>query len=190
MRVMWMLEELGEHYAYDPAPPHAPAAVAASPAGKIPVLLIDGEPLTDSVAIVQYLADSHDRLTHPAGTLARARQDSMTQFCVDEVEGALWTAGKHSFVLPEALRVPQIKETCRYEFARAMETLAARLGDKTFITGETFTVPDLLLGHCAGWAESAKFAPPGGLVGAYFARLRARPALAAAMVRGARAIAA
>ena len=188
MRVMWMLEELGETYAYDPAPPQSEAARAANPAGKIPVLFVDDTVLTDSVAIVQYLADSHSRFTHPAGTLARARQDGFTQFCVDEVEGALWTAGKHSFALPENLRVPQVKETCRAEFARAMETLAARLGDTPFVTGDAFTVPDLLLGHCAAWAEAAKFALPGGQVGAYFARVRARPALATAMARGARAL--
>jgi len=188
MRVMWMLEELGETYAYGPAPPQSEAARAANPAGKIPVLFVDDTVLTDSVAIVQYLADSHSRFTHPAGTLARARQDGFTQFCVDEVEGALWTAGKHSFALPENLRVPQVKETCRAEFARAMETLAARLGDNPFVTGDSFTVPDLLLGHCAAWAEAAKFALPGGQVGAYFARVRARPALAAAMARGARAL--
>lgn len=190
MRVMWMLEELAEPYDYNPALPQSTAAKAANPAGKIPVLFVGDQPLTDSVAIVQFLADSHSRFTHPAGTLARARQDGFTQFCVDEVEGALWTAGKHSFVLPEALRVPQIKATCRAEFARAMETLAARLGDRPFVAGDAFTVPDLLLGHCAGWAEAAKFDLPDGPVGAYFARLRARPALAAAMARAASALAA
>ncbi|WP_093248271.1 glutathione S-transferase family protein [Rubrimonas cliftonensis] len=190
MRVLWMLEELGESCDYDPALPRSETAFAVNDAGKIPVLVVDGEAITDSVAIVQYLADRAGALTAPAGTLARARQDSFTQFCVDEIEGALWTAGKHSFALPEALRVPAVKETCRAEFARAMETLERRLGDAPFVTGDAFTVPDLLLGHCAGWAESAKFDLPGGSVGAYLGRVRARPALAAAMNRGAAAIAA
>ncbi len=181
MRVLWMLEELGEDYAHVPAPPHAPEIRAVNPDGKFPALVVDGEALTDSVAIVQFLADRAGRLTHPAGTLARARQDGFTQFCVDEVEGALWTAGKHSFALPEALRVPQVKETARAEFARAMETLARRLADREFVTDGGFTVPDLLLGHCAGWAEAAKFDLPGGAVGAYFDRLRGRPALRRAM---------
>lgn len=185
MRVLWMLEELGETYDYDPAPPQSPAILAVNPSGKIPALKVDDTVLTDSVAILTFLADSHGKLTFPAGTLARAHQDAFTQFCVDEVEGALWTAGKHSFVLPEALRVPAIKATCRFEFDRAMTTLAGRLGDMDFVMGDTFTVPDLLLGHCAGWAEAAKFDLPGGRLGAYFARLRARPALAAAMARAA-----
>lgn len=187
MRVLWMLEELGQPYAHRSAAPQSAEIRAVNPAGKIPVLLVDGAALTDSVAIVTYLADRHAALTKPAGTLDRARQDGFTQFCVDEVEGALWTAGKHSFALPEALRVPQVKETARAEFDAAMATLADRLGDGPYVMGDEFTVPDLLLGHCAGWAEAAKFALPGGAVGAYFARVRARPALAAAMARAARA---
>lgn len=184
IRVTWMLEELGEPYEQVPCAPHSPEVLAVNPGGKVPALVVDGETLTDSVAIIQFLADRHGKLTAPAGTIARARQDGFTQFCVDEIEGALWTAGKHSFVLPEAERVPQIKETARAEFARAMATLERRLGDRTFVTDLGFTVPDLLLGHCAGWAVSAKFALPGGTVGAYFERLRSRPALAAAMKRG------
>jgi glutathione S-transferase len=187
MRIMWMLEELGEPYEYDPAPPHSPAILAVNPSGKIPALKVDDTVLTDSVAILTFLADRHGKLTFPAGTLERARQDAFTQFCIDEIEGALWTAGKHSFVLPEEMRVPAIKATCRFEFDRAMRTLETRLGDNEFVMGGAFTIPDLLFGHAAGWAESAKFDLPGGKAGAYFARLRARPALAAAMKRGAAA---
>lgn len=187
LRVMWMLEELGEPYDLVPVAPQSDAIRAINPEGKIPAITLEGGTLTDSVAIVQFLADRAGRLTAPAGTLARARQDAFTQFCVDEVEGPLWTAGKHSFALPEALRVPQIKETARAEFARAMQTLERRLGGAEFVTPLGFTVPDLLLGHCAGWAVQARFTLPAGPVGAYFERLRARPALAAALRKGAKA---
>lgn len=183
MRVLWALEELEQTYDYVPAPPRSQQVSAHNPDGKVPVLLVDGQAVTDSVAIVQFLADRHGALTHPAGTLERARQDAMTQFCVDEIEGALWTAAKNSFVLPEDKRVPAIKDTCRYEFAVAMDRLAARLGQSEFIAGADMTVPDILLGHCAGWAVAAKFELPGGPVGAYFDRLRQRAALRCAMQR-------
>jgi len=97
------------------------------------------------------------------------------------VDGPLWTASKHRFALPEELRVPAVKETARAEFARAMALLARRLGDNPYVMGARFTVPDLILGHCAGWAEAAKFALPDGPVRAYADRVRARPALARAM---------
>jgi glutathione S-transferase len=148
---------------------------------------VDGAVLTDSVAIVQFLADRHGQLTHPAGTIARAVQDGFTQFCCDEIDGSLWLASKHTFVLPEAERLPGAKAVARAEFARAMATLERRLGQGPWLTGETFTVPDLLIGHCAGWAERAKFDMPEGPVGDYLARVRARPAFARAMEASARA---
>lgn len=175
-RVIWMLEELGQPYDIVPAMPRSEDAIARNPSGKVPILEVDGVPVTDSVAICTYLADKHGAITHRAGSLARAHQDSVTQFIVDEIEGALWTAAKHRFALPEPLRVPEIKETCRSEFAFGMERLLARLGDKPFATGETFTVPDLLAGHCSVWAANAKFDIPEGPLSAYFARVCARPA--------------
>ena len=44
------------------------------------------ETLRDIVAICQFLADKHGKLTYPAGSLARAKQDSFTQFAMDDVE--------------------------------------------------------------------------------------------------------
>lgn len=181
MRVIWALEEIGVPYEVRPAAPRSPDILAVNPSGKVPALLVDGRTLTDSVAIVQFLADRHGALTHPAGSLERGEQDGFTQFAVDEVDGPLWLAARHSFVLPEAMRLPAIKAVARHEFAQAMATLATRLGDRPFVTGDTFTVPDLILGHCAGWAERAKFDLPTGPVGAYFERVRARPALARAL---------
>lgn len=175
-RVYWILEELGQKYDFIAAAPHAPEIKILNPTGKVPCLLVDDEPIFDSVAIIQFLADKHTALTFPAGTVKRAQQDSFTQFCVDEVEGALWTAAKNTFALPEKVRVPAIKETARYEFARAMRALEARLGDNEFVMGDTFTVPDLLLGHCAKWATAAKFDLPTGLVSAYFERIASREA--------------
>ena len=178
VRVLWMLEELGQPYELVPAAPRTEEVVARNPSGKVPVLEVDGAALTDSVAICQFLADRHGRFTHPAGSIERARQDGLTQFCVDEVEGTLWTFAKHKFVLPEEYRVADIRPACAYEFDKAMRSLEARLGDKPFVMGADMTVPDLLLGHCAVWARNAKFAWPEGTVGDYFARMTSRPALA------------
>lgn len=183
MRVYWMMEELGLEYEINLAPPRSEDVQALNPSGKVPCLLVDGEAIIDSVAIVQFLADKHGDLTYPAGTTERARQDSFTQFCVDEIEGALWMAAKNTFIHPENMRVPAIKETARYEFANAMKTLETRLGDRKFVMGDRFTVPDLLFGHCASWAKAARFDLPGGPVGAYFKRLTGREAYKRAIVK-------
>ncbi len=185
-RVAWMLEEIGADYEIEPAPPQSDAARAYNPTGKVPVLVDPDAGLTisDSVAILTYLGDRHGVLTFPAGTPERGRQDSLTQFCVDEVEGALWTAAKHSFALPEEVRCKEVKPACKFEFDRAMATLETRLGDGPFAMGETFTIPDILFAHCANWAEfGTKWPLPGGKVGDYLGRVRTRPALARAEAR-------
>jgi len=176
MRVYWALEEMGLDYEINTTPPRTEEVRAHNPSGKVPCLIVDGEAIIDSVAIVQFLADKHSQLTFPAGTVKRAQQDSFTQFCCDEVDGSLWMAAKNSFIHPEDMRVPAIKPTAKYEFANAMTTLETRLGDNEFVMGDTFTVPDLLLGHCANWAVGAKFDLPDGKVGEYFKRVTARPA--------------
>jgi glutathione S-transferase len=190
LRVLWALEELGLAYRAVHAPPRSEAVRALNPAGKVPVMTVEGAALTDSVAIVQFLADRHGGMTHPAGTVARALQDGVTQFACDEVDGPLWLASKHGFILPEAERLAGTKAAARAEHARAMATLDRRLGDAAFVAGDAFTVPDLILGHCAGWAVAAKFDPPPPRVAAYFERLRARPALARAVAAGEAAAAA
>ena len=176
MRVYWTLEEMGLDYEMVLISPRSDEVKAINPSGKVPCLIVDGEAIIDSVAIIQYLADKHGKMTFPAGTIKRAQQDSFTQFCVDEIEGALWTAAKNSFIHPEDIRVPEIKATAKYEFAKAMKTLEARLGGNEFVMGDTFTIPDLLLGHCANWAKTAKFEVPEGPVSEYFARITSRPA--------------
>lgn len=183
LRVMWMLEELGLDYEVQPSEPRSDEVRRWNPSGKIPLLYVEDAVLIDSVAIVTFLADRHNALTMKAGTIPRAIQDSFTQFCVDEVEGPLWTTAKNSFIHPEELRVPSIKTVCRLEFDRAMTTLAARLGEQEYVMGGAFTVPDLILGHCASWAQRAKFDIPEGPLSAYFDRILARPAYAAAMAR-------
>ena len=181
LRVLWMLEELGVPYDHRPAAPRSDEVTALYPAGKIPVLLVDGTPLTDSTAILTYLADRHGKLTYPAGTLDRARQDGHTQFILDELDALLWTASRHSFVLPEDLRVGEIKDSLKWEYGNSLDRLESRLGGNEFLMGDKMTVPDLIAAHCAGWAVNAKFPEPGTKLQSYFDRLRNRPAFKAAM---------
>ncbi len=189
-RVHWMLEELGQDFEIRIAKPHSDTLREGNPGGRAPALHDGDTVIPDSVAIITYLTDKHGACTHPAGSPRRGRQDAMTQFCVDEVEGALWTASKNSFVHPEDKRCGDVVPICKFEFAKAMKTLEAHLDGREFIAGEQFTVPDLVLGHCAGWAANIKFEVPEGPVADYFARMRARPAFQRAFDKGDAAIAA
>lgn len=183
IRVAWMLEELGQSYVWHAAPPRSDAARAHHPLGKIPLLLVDGTVLADSVAIMQFLADRHGGLTHPAGSLDRARQDAATQHLVAEVDAALWTGSKHTHVLPEAERQAAMLPVAAAEFGRAMAALETLWEGGPYLAGEIVTVPDILACHCAGWARMRKLALPDGAFGNYLKSLRHRPSIAAAKAR-------
>ena len=175
-RVLWMLEELGVDYEHEPAAPRSEEVKAINPAGKAPVLIVDGTPITDSTAILTFLADRHGALTYPAGTLDRARQDSLTQFLLDELDSILWTAARHSFILPEELRQSGIKNSLKWEFERSQKTLVSRMGKGDFLMGDTMTVADIILTHCGNWADTANFEISEPRLRDYFDRMRTRPA--------------
>ena len=186
MRVLWTLEELGQPHDHLPAAPRSEAVRALNPSGKIPVLTDGDAVLTDSVAIMTYLADRHGALTHPAGTHARASQDAITHMLIDEFDAILWAAAKHSFVLPEDQRRPEIKESLRAEFLRseaALEAVLARSGGP-WLMGGAFTLPDILAVHCLDWAAGARFGPRSEALRSYAERARARPAYGRAAARG------
>ena len=173
LRVLWLLEELGLPYEHVPAQPRSPEARASNPSGKIPALVTEEGALTDSTAILHYLADREGRLTHPAGTPGRARQDAVTFRVLDEVEGPLWLAARHGFVLPEDRRVPAVKDTARREAAEALARIEA---PQDFAAGDAFTVADIVLAHCIRWATNAKVEPIPEALAAYAARMAGRPA--------------
>lgn len=176
LRVIWMLEELGQPYDHVPALPQSDSVVQINPAGKVPVLIYDGTPITDSTAIMTFLADRHGKMTYPAGTLERARQDSLTQFLLDEFDAALWLAARHSFVLPEELRLSAIKNTLRWEFEKSQKQLIHRMGEGDFVIGDQMTVPDIILAHCLIWALTAKFPVIEPRLSKFLAQMRERPA--------------
>ena len=186
MRVLWMLEELEQPYEHRPSPPRSDEVRALNPSGKVPVLVDDGAVLTDSVAIMTFLADRHDALTHPAGTHGRARQDAVTNLILDEFDAILWMAAKHGFVLPEAERRPEVKEGLRLEMTRseaALRKVLERSGGP-WLTGEAFLLCDILAAHCLGWAVAAKMGVGDEALRDYMDRARARPAFGRAATSG------
>ena len=179
-RVYWLLEELGVAYERISARPHAQEVTRINPSGKIPVLLHGEAAITDSTAIMTWLADRHGGLAFPCGSLERARQDSHTQFLLDEFDACLWMAARHTAYLPEEHRVPAVVDSLKWEFSRSQERFAERLGEGPFLMGEKMTIPDIIAAHCGRWAMSAGF-PVGHVLKEYTERLTAREAFARAL---------
>ena len=183
-RPLWLLEELGVEFAHRPAAPRSDEIVALNPSGKVPALLVDGRAVTDSTAILTYLADRHGRFTAPPGTLARARQDAAMLMALDEMDAVLWTAARHSFVLPKDRRLPAIKDSLKWEFARTMDRLDSALTGREHVGGEAFSIADIVTAHCLRWAERAGFPVDAARVADYRDRMLSRPAALRAAARG------
>lgn len=184
-RVLWMLEEIAEFYDYIEAGPHSEAILAVNPSGKVPALGVDGTVITDSTAILTYLADRHGKLTYPAGSLDRARQDALTHCILDEIESLLWIGTRHKFTLPEDQRVADLNPSLKWEFVRNLKHLESRFCGP-FAMGDKMTITDIILTHNLNWAFGAKFPIESDALVNYAKRMRARDAFkrVAAMTKG------
>jgi len=174
-RVLWTLEEIGQPYTHVAAGPLTPEAKEYSPLGKIPALKDGDAVLTDSVAIMSYLADKHGALTFAAGTVERAVQDSHIHFVNEYLDAPLWLAARHAAILPEEQRLPGVREAVERDIALAVDLLAERI-EGPFLQGETMTVADILAVHCLNWAMGAKFQIENEAVKTYAKALRERDA--------------
>lgn len=176
-RVLWLLEEMGMEYVHFPVMPHDSGLTGIYPRGKIPVIVDDDLVITDSTAILHYLSDRYAReFTSPPGTPERATQDSMTCMILDEFDSCLWAAARHSFILPEELRVRELKETLKWEFDRSVTALIERAEFDPFLLGDRLTVPDFIFAHCLLWSRVAKFPLTQPVLLEYIRHVERRPA--------------
>lgn len=182
-RVLWALEELGQDYTLTEAYPRQDLINSLNPTGKVPAMKVGEDVLTDSSAIMLYLADKHAALMAPAGTIERAKQDGLFHLILDEIDAVLWTGARHSFILPKEQRVAEVKPSLKWEFNRNLNRLADRI-DGDFAAGDSFTMVDILLTHCLNWAFAAKFEYESEKMKAYSKRMRAREAFKRATQAG------
>ncbi|QSX39962.1 glutathione S-transferase family protein [Shewanella cyperi] len=187
LRISWLLEELGIpwefHYIdFARGDNRTESFLALNPCGKVPVIR-DGElVLTESAAIMMYLAEKYGagQWLPDAGTAAAARHYQWLSYIITELEQPLWTMGKHKFALPEAQRVPAVRTTAVWEFDKAAAIAEDWLPDSPFLLGEQIQVADILLAHTLLWATVFEQDIPPKLA-AYRDRLSARPAMKKAL---------
>lgn len=194
-RITWVLEELQEDYDYKlvnfaKGDQKSEEFLAANPAGKVPALQDGNLTLTESGAIVTYLADkfANKKLIPTPGSPERATFEQWSYFALCELEQPLWTLGKHRFALPKEQRVAGIFPTATWEFQQALTLLSSGLGTKNYILGNEFSAVDILLGHTLIWGLAFDQAVKQENLIAYHQRLSERPALASARAREAQSL--
>ncbi len=171
-RALWALEESGLEYEFvattlrtdgsDSNSAKHPDYLALNVQGKVPTL-VDGDlVLTESIAIMNYIARCapDSGLLPKISTPAYSRLDELVCFILAELEQPLWSKGKHLFALPEEHRIPAMFETAKYEFNKAVNTLDHLLADGEYAVGDRFSMVDILLAHTFNWAIRFEFEVP------------------------------
>lgn len=187
-RPLWALEELGLDYELKvmPFPPRVrePEFLKVNPLGTIPAL-VDGETfMTESAAMVQYLAtkDGPTALSVEPGDPAYGAWLNWLHF------------GEATLTFPQTLvlryrrfepdRAPQAAEDYARWFLARLRAVEKAVENSEFLCAGRFTGADISVGYALLLARSLKldesFKPQ---VAAYWERLQARPAFQAAKRR-------
>jgi glutathione S-transferase len=166
------------------------AFLAINPKGKVPVLRVDGVPITETPAIVAFLARSFPT-AHLLPSAATAAGD------LRGLSDLIWCAGvlhpmAHRFFRPTAYSAAtpeDVKVTAAEQLRREAEQFATRLAQRPWWYGETWSAVDVYVGWVFTMAERL------GLdladvpaIAAHRARVEAQPAFQRALHREREAI--
>jgi glutathione S-transferase len=181
IRVRWTLQELGVDF--EPirvnllAGEHRrPEFLKINPAGKIPVL-VDGDlVLTESVAIVLYLAEkySHKGLL-PAGFNERTQVNRWLLFAATELEQPLWRIARHTALYPEEQRLPGDVILASGEFKDMASVLEKHMQGRQFVAGDNVSIADFVMAYTLDWGNEDKLLDGCPQLLAYMERMYARP---------------
>ena len=184
LRAHWALAELGLEYHSEPTEARTTAMDDAdfrvvSPHGKVPVLQDGDFVISESAAIVTYLAECYSPTSAPLvprDTFERARYFEWMSFISMELDAtSLYVLRRHEG-LPEIYGpAPEACVAARAYFERMIKAAALRLDDgRRFLLGEAFFGVDILMTSCLDLAVNYGFELPEAFA-AYRARIDDEP---------------
>lgn len=191
-RPLWLLHEIGMEFRQvpviqsyrlaDPAAADAPlntaspAYLAVNPQGQVPALEEDGLVLTESLAICLHIARRHGGDLGPRDWREDSEMTNWALFAATAVEavaiGILYTFMDGQQDTPEG----QAKIAAAAEgLQRPLRRLEAHLAGREWLTGDRFTVADLMVAECLRYgAVHAPLLEPYPAVAGWLARCQAR----------------
>jgi len=181
IRVRWTLQELGvefESVRVDllAGDHRRPEFLALNPAGRIPVLVDGDAVITESVAIVMYLADKYPEQGLLPGSLgARAQAYRWLLFAATELEQPLWRITRHSRLYPEEQRLPADVTIARREFTEMAAALDRHMDGREFVVGTRAGVVDFVTAYTLDWANEVNLLEGHPGLRTYMERMYARP---------------
>jgi len=182
-RAVWLMEELGAPYAIEffsrlPTLQAEPAFKALHPLGSSPVIGIDGKPLAESGAVIEFLATTQGSGALALGPDAPDYADYLYWFHFAEATlmPALVSEIMAQFGGIEADH--PLRVHTRQRIAQLLAFTDARLGAAPFFAGEAFTAADIMMTF--PFTMTRQFVPVDveghPAIADYVARMEARPA--------------
>lgn len=173
LRAHWMLAELDLPYERRAITSRSgetltPEYTRLNPSQKIPALQEGDFVLTESAAIVNYLAGKYGaakNLCPPAEPRERARYDQWCFFVMMELDAnTLYVIRKHEDLPNLYGEAPNALQAAREGFARQAKAAAMRLSDSgPYVLGDQFSGADILLTSCLNGAIRRKIELPDAL---------------------------
>jgi glutathione S-transferase len=119
-----------------------------NPKGAVPAIKLDnGDVLTENAVVLQYLGDrAGSNVFPPLGDFRRYRVLEMVNFITTELH-------KSFSPLFNPAAGADVKRYFRELIGHKLDFVEGQLGSKTFLMGETLTVPDPYLFVISSWAD-------------------------------------
>jgi len=175
----WALQELGLEFKSISGLEilHSDELNRVNPMGKVPAVVIDGEPLFEAAAICTYLADlvPEKGLIAASGTRERALHLQWVSFALTEMEAYLWSNARNTFVLPEEQRITTLFDQNKKAFIHAASVLDNVLSSADYLVANQFSVTDILVGFTVNWGDLAGLLLQMPNLQRYLTRLKERP---------------
>jgi glutathione S-transferase len=153
-RIHWALEELGVPYEkikldLAAGDQKKPEYLALNPNGKIPLLVADGTPIFESLAILLYLGETYgvDKGLFPAPGPARAeafKWMAWANVTMAEAIGRIIRNTTDRF--PEEHRNAKAGEAAKHELLELWKIVDRAMEGKSYLVGDHFTLVDLGVG--------------------------------------------
>ncbi|HVZ31102.1 MAG TPA: glutathione S-transferase family protein [Polyangiaceae bacterium] len=177
LRVLWALEEMGlphqivglDHPNHDL---DSPSYRALNPFGQIPVIDDDGVVVSESGAILLYLARKTGKLL-PGDLAGEAQVLRWSVAALNSVEPPLLSVW---FVNISGGKGSKPSEALRQWSEMRLQQLDGWLADRSFIATDEFTVADILMSHVLSIGAHQDLLKPHQNILAYQARCTERPA--------------
>ncbi len=158
-RPHWMLAELGLSYETKDVDMangahRQPEFLAMNPAGQIPVMVHDGFVLTESVAMVNFLAEKYDgSFFGPNTPEAHATMMRWELFVLLNIDKNFVTLAMKKWGQPSS---PENEASATQSLARYLAVLEAHLSKSSWLAGDAFTVADIVARSSFNYAELAE----------------------------------